>query len=224
MEIRGERECQNCGARWSYYETGAVECPDCGSMRSVGVDERTLHTATGADLGLTAARAAAADSTREGAAAAAEAARRYVRRRGFVDGGDLQPLDELFVRAHELRTVASELRRALDPGDAVEAHFLALLGGDDPGTPPEALRAPYGLARAAAAGDYCEDVSAWTGSEDGSARRVLEAIRDRRKRVEALDGDVPPEEAAALVAAARTLGAALRGEGPTPADAREALR
>jgi DNA-directed RNA polymerase subunit RPC12/RpoP len=41
MKIRGERECKDCGARWSYYETGSVSCPECGSRRSVGVDDRT---------------------------------------------------------------------------------------------------------------------------------------------------------------------------------------
>jgi DNA-directed RNA polymerase subunit RPC12/RpoP len=31
MKIRGERECTDCGTRWSYYDTASVECPQCGS-------------------------------------------------------------------------------------------------------------------------------------------------------------------------------------------------
>jgi len=59
MEIRGERECTDCGERWSYYETGDVACPACGSMQSVGVDEeRALHTTTAGEFDLTEARRA----------------------------------------------------------------------------------------------------------------------------------------------------------------------
>src|SRR6056297_1417065 len=57
MEIRGERECKDCGTRWSYYETGSVACPNCESVRSVGVDEeRKRHTAGQATLDLTEVR------------------------------------------------------------------------------------------------------------------------------------------------------------------------
>ena len=56
MRIRGERECKDCGTRWSYYETGTPSCPDCGSLRSVGVGERTQHTAGTAALDLSPAR------------------------------------------------------------------------------------------------------------------------------------------------------------------------
>ena len=54
MKIRGRRECKACGTQWSYYETGEISCPSCGSRHSVGTDdERTLHTATSATLDLT---------------------------------------------------------------------------------------------------------------------------------------------------------------------------
>ena len=51
MKVRGRRECEACGARWSYFDTGEVTCPDCGSLHSVGLDdERALHTASTATL------------------------------------------------------------------------------------------------------------------------------------------------------------------------------
>jgi len=62
MEIRGTRECRSCGRQWSYYETGTIRCPDCGAIRSVGIDERRqLHTDGAAELDLEPVREALAD-------------------------------------------------------------------------------------------------------------------------------------------------------------------
>ncbi|MXR22522.1 endonuclease Q family protein, partial [Halobacterium bonnevillei] len=61
MDVRGERECKSCGTRWSYFETGSVACPECGSVRSVGVGERSQHTDGNATLDLSDAQRAAAD-------------------------------------------------------------------------------------------------------------------------------------------------------------------
>ncbi len=231
MEVRGERECQDCGTRWSYYETGSVECPECGSVHSVGVDEeRRLHTDTAAALDVTRARTAAAERPlAEAAEVAADCVSDYVRGRGFVVGGDLRDLDDEYLVAAELRHVAGALERALDgsaashsaafgraldPGEDDERYFVRLLRAADgsadrpaPDEVPEALRDARGLAYANAVRAYRRDVSAWVDANDGPAGAddALELLGEHVKRVRALDGGVEPRAAESLVRAARDL-------------------
>lgn len=214
MKVRGERECQDCGARWSYYESGSIACPDCGSIHSVGVDDRTRHTDAPATLDLTPIRNRIDDITlSELAAQAADACRTYTRKRGFIDAGELRPLDETFVAARELQYVADEIGRELRVDDAVELYFYDLLGGADTGerpTPdevPKSLRGAYGLAMTATVADYQRDVRTYLDDHpDEQARQLSGRIRDQRKRIEALDGDVDPANANRLVRATRDLG------------------
>ena len=221
MKVRGERECKQCGTRWSYYETGSVECPDCGSVRSVSADgDRALHTASPADLDLAAARNAAADdeSLRTVADRAEESAHEYVRRRGFVDGGDLLSLDDTYLAAVELRHAAGEVGRAMSLDDEEERYFLALLGGAEEGERPPAsevpssMRAVRGLASATAVDEYHREMSDWAAENDAADEgyAALETLGDHVKRVRALDGDVEPETAALLVAAARDVSRYIR--------------
>ncbi len=78
MKIRGDRECKSCGTRWSYYETGNIDCPECGSVHSVGVDDRTEHTDSPVELDLTPLRNRVDEvTTRELAGEVAEACREY---------------------------------------------------------------------------------------------------------------------------------------------------
>jgi len=209
MKIRGERECRACGHRWSYYETGSITCPDCGSIRSVGVDERTEHTDNPAELDLT---VIAADvdrrPIRELAGEAAEEAADYVRTRGFIRGGELQPLDTRFVAAVELRHVGTHLARAVRVDDAEELYFLSQVRGAEagerppPAEVPESLAGSRGLAAAAIVGHYRRDLARYLDDHpDAEARRLLGRLLDHKKRVEAIDGDVPVEIAEALVQA-----------------------
>ena len=235
MKIRGERECKDCGARWSYYETGSVECPDCGSLRSVGVEsERRLHTDSPVEFDLTEAREATeTESLREAADRAADLAREYVRKRGFVSGGDLRPLDETYLAAAELRHAADVVSRGLQLEDDEELYFLDLLRGADdpdggerpaPSEIPESMHPIRGLAYADAVAEYRREMADWadeTGvGEDG--KNALESLREHVKRVQALDGDVDPETAELLVEAARDVGRYLReGDDEALASARE---
>jgi len=219
MKVRGERECRDCGARWSYYETGSVACPDCGSPVSVGVDDPTRHTDGAATLDLEDARAAMADDRLGGAVdAAAEAARDYLATRGFVDAGDLTDLDDAYVAAAELRATADLLSATLDPDDAAEAHFLSLLRGaadaERPDDVPDSIRSARGLAAASAVAEYRGEAATWLDDRDAppEARATLERLGDHATRFEALDGDVDPADADRLVAAARDLGTYLREE------------
>lgn len=216
MEMRGDRECTECGGRWSYYDTGSVACPDCGSLRSVGVEaERSLHTDRAVDMDLAAARSAAADQpVREAAALAADAAGAYVRNRGFVSGGELRRLDGTYVAAAELRYAAGSLERALGVSEAEEHYFVELLAGapdgerPDAGAVPESLRSARGLAAADAVRAFRRDAAAWLGREgpDPAGRDVLDRLEHHARRIEVLDGEVSPADADRLVAAAVDVG------------------
>jgi len=214
MKVRGRRECKECGTRWSYYETGSVHCPNCGSMKSVGVDDRTRHTDSPVEFDLTPVRNRIDDDPlRDVAGAAVDLAREYVRERGFVDAGELRPLDDTFVAATELRHVGAELSRELRRSEAEELYFLDLLRGADEGERPpaeevpDAFRSAYGLAMADAVGDYQRDLRTYLEEHPHpEAHSVSGRVRDHRKRIEALDGDVDPRDADRLLHAARDLG------------------
>ncbi|QLH79067.1 TFIIB-type zinc ribbon-containing protein [Halosimplex rubrum] len=217
MKIRGERECQECGARWSYYETGSVVCPDCGSIRSVGLDDPTEHTAGNARLDLTEIRALVDDqSLADVAEAAAERCREYVRQCGFVSGGELRPLDDTYLAAVELRLAGEEVARAMRLSDDEEYYFLELLRGADEGERPpadevpESMRAVRGLAYARAVDAYRSDLRRYLDDHpDATVRSLLTTLRDHQKRIEALDGDVSPRTAGELVYVVRAVGRAL---------------
>ncbi len=245
MKLRGERECKNCGERWSYYETGEAACPDCGSLRSVGVEEeRKRHTDSPVELELSGPRSAVGDdaSIVDVADDIGDACRNYLRKRGFIHGGELRTLDDPYLAVQELRTAVADYGRdqtvGVDHGsvgdDDAERYVLTLLAGADEGDRPsvdqvpESMTAARGLAYARAVEEYREDVATYLeDNPDPDARRVLERIRDHEKRHSALDGDVSPAEAEALVRACRALHRALTEEGEAAEraldDAREEL-
>lgn len=232
MKVRGRRECQDCGTRWSYYETGDIACPDCGSVRSVGVDDRTRHTDAAPDLDLSPFREAVPDDIVGVADDLADDLRTYLRQRGFVVAGDLQPLDDRYLAARELLQAVSDLRRGHadrvratvdDDGgggdgtlaDAEQLYLLSLFriaAGDDgaerPGVDdvPERFSAARGLAYAQSLSDHrSEFATVLDDDPDPAVRAALGRLRDRVKRVEALDGDVDPETVESLVRASREL-------------------
>ncbi|MFC4448053.1 DUF7117 family protein [Halorussus aquaticus] len=247
MKVRGQRECKHCGARWSYYETGTVECPECGSLRSVGVeDERDLHTDSPVEFDLTEPREAVdAHPLREVADRAGEIAREYVRKRGFVRGGDLLTLDDTYLAAQELRHAADVVRRGLDLSDDEEWYFLALLRSADaeadgtdsdadsrpaPDEVPTSMHPIRGLAYAEAVAEYRREMADWADEREASAvphggRDALETLGDHVKRVQALDGDVDADTAELLVNATLDVGRYLReGDAEALASARDRFR
>jgi len=227
MEIRGARECSDCGTRWSYYETGEIECPSCGSLRSHSVDEPAEHTAGAATLDLSSVRAMVDDHPlRAVADSAAEECRSYLRSVGFVHAGDLQPLDSTCLAATELRRVGTTLGRVMTVDDEEKRYVLSLLNGADsgerpgPAEVPETLYPERGLAVAAAVETYLGDLRRVLDDDrEPAVVRVLSEVTARRKRIEALDGAVDPAEAEQLVRAVRDLSAFVR-EGDETALAR----
>ncbi|WP_430505521.1 DUF7117 family protein [Haloparvum sp. PAK95] len=221
MKIRGARECKNCGTQWAYYETGSVECPECGSLRSVGVDERKQHTDAPATLDLTEHRArfgeARSTLPEEGVDELKTTLRSYLRKRGFIKGGELEPLDDTVLAAHELLHAVDVYDRLADPTDPDREYFLSLLSGADdgdrpaPAAVPSNMRPARGQGYANAVADYRDDVLTYLDDHpDEDAREVLGSLRERVKRVESLQGDVDPAAVEDLVTAANEVGRYLR--------------
>ncbi|WP_049923409.1 DUF7117 family protein [Halopiger djelfimassiliensis] len=232
MKIRGERECTACGTRWSYYETGSVGCPACGSLRSVGIDDRTEHTDLQVAFDLTSVRNDIDDvSTADLADRARDRCREYVRRRGFVNAGELRDLDDTYLAASELLHVADIVSRDIALEEREELYFLSLLGDADTGERPpvddvpETLRAARGLAYANAVREYRRDVRTWTDDRDLTAneRSAIETLGEHVTRIRMLDGDVDPRIAERLVETTRDLANGLRGDERAFSKARERL-
>ncbi|QCC47631.1 DUF7117 family protein [Halobellus limi] len=214
MRIRGRRRCKDCGREWSYYETGSVTCPDCGSLRSVGVGERERHTDSAVELDLSEHRAALGEHTDidDVADELKTTLRDYVRQRGFVRGGELLTVDDTVLAAAELLHAVDVFERTRDPDEATRLYVLGLLRGADDGERPAPSAVPdpmtdaRGLAYASVLSEFCSDLGTWLDDNpDPAASRVRETIDTHVTRVEAVHGDVPVESSEALVTASREL-------------------
>jgi uncharacterized Zn finger protein (UPF0148 family) len=217
MELPGERECTDCGARWSYYETGEVTCPECGSIRSVGVGDPATHTAGTERFDLSAVREQVEERPlRRVADEAADVAADYLRTAGFVHAGELRPLTDTYLAAAELRRVGATLGRLMEMTDTEEIYFLTLLRGADHDERPASADVPRtlsperSLAVAAAVDAYLSDLRQVRDGTDRPLDRALSPIRSRQKRIEALDGEIDPAEAEQLVRAVRDVSAYYR--------------
>ena len=221
MKIRGTRECQSCHHQWSYYETGSVACPNCGAMRSVGLDEvRHQHTDSPAELDLEPVRSRlATESVADVVDELKGTVRTYTRKRGFITGGELRELDDRYLAARELLHAADLVARSREPTEAESLYVLALLKAADSGTwppdteLPDSLTAARGLAVAESLEAYRHDLRTWLNDHpDPEASKTLGTLRDQLKRADALQGEIPLDTAADLVTAAREIGQYLRTE------------
>ena len=213
MRIRGDRTCRDCGATWSYFETGSVACPECGSMRSSGSGDRSRHTDGTVELDLEEPRSMAAEGDLEDAVReASPRCLEYIRQRGFVDGGALLVLDDEYVHAQELRHAAVLLPTHVELRATERSYLLALLEADSdrPAVErvPDRFRSARGLGIAAAVRDYRDELRTWLDDQPdrSAASGLLESLGERVKRIQALDGEVPPSEAADLLRAGRATG------------------
>lgn len=224
MRIRGRRRCKECEREWSYFETGTVNCPDCGSLRSVGIGDRERHTDSVVTLDLAPYRGELDEHTdiEDVAEDLKEALRDYVRQRGFVHGGDLRPVDDTVLAAAELLHAVDVLARTRDPTDDARLYVLDLLRGADdderpePSAVPDSMTAARGLAYAEVLSTFCTDLGTWLDDHpDSDAGRVRETLETHLRRVEAMQGDVPPAESERLVRASRDLVAYLVADDET---------
>ena len=233
MKFRGQRECQDCGTRWSYYETGEVACPNCESLRSRGIDEPTEHTDAPVSIDLSPARSLVeSEGLSEALDDATERCREFVTRTGFIHGGELQPLSDTYLTANELMYAARESLRSMRIDEDEELYLLSLLRGTDTGTRPSpeeiphSMRTARGLAAADAIGDYQNDLRTYLDDldQDSLARRELATITEHVRRIEALDGDIDLMTTERIVHAARDIGEYVRtGEEERLATARDRL-
>ena len=201
MKIRGQRECKACGNRWSYYDTGSISCPACGRLNSVGTDEdRSLHTATAATLDLTPVRTRVeSEPLRRLAERASDRSRAFTRGYGFIDGGTLRDLDDTYLAAMELRSVAGELTRRMDTDDEEELYFTVLLRADEGERPsvdevPRSMRALRGLAYANAVKEYRSDLRTYLKEHpDPAVDDTIERYRATSNGSVRFRGTSPPK-------------------------------
>lgn len=213
MKVRGERECQNCGTVWSYYDTGSVACPDCGSLQSVGIDDRTRHTDAAAELDLTEHRGRIGDAeglTTETTDDLKADLREYLRKRGFVHAGTLCPIDDTYLTARELLQAVDAYHRSRESTEFDRLYLLDLLSGaddgdrPDPDDVPENMHAARGLAYGTAIEEFRDDLTDYLEDHPHpEVREVMGRVRDRAKQVEALQGAVDPVTVENLVRATR---------------------
>jgi len=219
MKIRGTRECQSCGTQWSYYQTATPRCPSCGSLRSVGLDEtRQEHTDIPTELDLSEIRRQLGEHSLN--AIADELKRKlrgYIRKRGFISGGELKPLDSQYLAANELLHATDLVDRRQQPTETEQLFVFGLLDAAERGEwPPEAelpssLTDARGLGIAEAVEAYRRELRTWLNDHpDPAARSTLGSLREQTRRAEALQGAIPPSTASGLVAAARGVGQYLR--------------
>jgi hypothetical protein len=230
MKIRGQRQCSECGHEWSYFDTGQVACPACGSLKSVGRGERKTHTDSAIELDLSAHQQALDAETDVSmiAEGLTTTLRDYIRQRGFLNGGTLQPPDDTLLSAAELLHAVDVLDRCRHPTDEARLYVTKLLGVANDGhrpTPnsvPTSLTTARGLAYTEVLSTFHQDFTKWITEEssvmDGSVQSVTEmqesdvSIHQLRERLdthltrsEALQGDIPVETSERFVIIARKL-------------------
>ncbi|ELZ94269.1 hypothetical protein C440_11628 [Haloferax mucosum ATCC BAA-1512] len=170
-----------------------------------------------AELDLSSHRSAVGDGTiRDAAPALKSDLRDYIRKVGYIQGGELLPLDDTSLAAHELLHAVDVVARSNRPSDDEQLYVLGLLRGADegdrpaPGEVPDSLTDARGLAYAEAIDAYRRDLSTWLDDNpDPNARTTLETLSNHLKRVEALDGAISLSESETLVNATRDIYAAL---------------
>jgi hypothetical protein len=230
MEIRGQRQCSECGQEWSYFDTGQVACPACGSLKSVGRGQRETHTDSAVELDLS-NHQQALDSETDITTITDDLTttlRDYIRQRGFLNGGTLQAPDETLLSAAELLHAVDVLDRRRRPTDETRLYVTKLLAGTDDGyrpTPdsvPTSMTAARGLAYTEILSRFHQDFGKWLSEESSimsvstegttatrdselSVSQLRERFRTYLTRSEALQGDIPVETSEIFLTVARKL-------------------
>ena len=218
MRVRGERECRECGRHWSYFETGSVECPTCGSLHSVGTGDREAHTDAPVDLDLREHRQRFGETTSvlptDGVTDLKRDLRAYVHKRGFVHAGELTELDATYLAARELLEAVDVYDRLRQPTADDQAYLLDLLAGADDGDRPRTaevpttMRSARGMATALAVETYREALATClaesTADTDASRRTSAFGHTDASGHTDAPNGFPQRREEPSTVSASQS--------------------
>lgn len=194
MEIRGRRRCLDCGATWNYFETGGVDCPECGSIRSTSTTEGRQDTSS-TELNMEDVVQELGTDFTGGLSEAADRCRSYVSRRGFIETGELQPPDARYVMASEIVEIADVFTQPMrrEVGESERNYVVDLVRGLRAGEPPEdrpeSLDAAHNMALARTAERYIRDLRRYARSEGIDVPQGVEKAREALKRTEATEGD-----------------------------------
>ena len=220
MRARGRRKCHSCGTLWSYFDAGSITCPSCGSARSEGTDtEPVLHTAGAATFDPTGIRQLLeAEDITTAIRELEPRCRVYLRDAGFIDHGTLLPLEDSVVAIAELLESATHLDmpQAAPPSVELEAYLFDLvesaMGGPRPGgeAVPDQARHIRALGVARAVRMYFGECHRWMRARKRNGHPAIGAVRTHIARIEALEGDIDPSSAEAILDATRAIGEGLR--------------
>ncbi|MDY7082388.1 MAG: hypothetical protein SXQ77_08310 [Halobacteria archaeon] len=189
MEIRGERECLDCGSTWSYFDTKSVE--------SVGGEEMDSDSVLG-ELRMDDVIPRLGTEFEDALEDAEENCRSYVSRQGFIKGGELQPPSPRFVMACEIIEIADALLRPMrrEITEDERLYVVDMIHGLKEGEPPapderpESLDTYHNLAVARTVEDYAREVSRYVrNSSEKELPGEIEEARTKAKRTKATEGE-----------------------------------
>lgn len=192
MEIRGHRECLDCGNTWRYGDTRSVACTECGSVRSRAIDDGDDAPPSGG-IPIEDIFADGPVAAEEAVAEAEDRCIEYRAETDFLGPGELRPPDPRYVMAGEVCHLATAIQVRSDGLDGDERRYaLDLLRGladeEPPTERPASLDPVHNLAVADAVEDYATAVARYARRTDADVPAAVEEARDLAKRTQATDG------------------------------------
>ena len=191
MEIRGERECLECGSTWSYFESREVCCPECGSIKSQSMSSPRMDNTTDIDLVDSEVLGGLSDDLDSALSTLEERCREYTGKTGFVERGDLKPPSPRYVMACEVKQIAAIYDANQLTGDD-RRYFVDLVHGLRDGEPPEKpsgeLEYIHNTAIAETVRDYATEVERYARKRSVDVPGEMERARSLAKRTLATEG------------------------------------
>ncbi|MFB6284080.1 MAG: hypothetical protein ABEK59_09145 [Halobacteria archaeon] len=191
MELRGERECLECGSTWSYFDSRQVCCPECGSIRSQSVSSPRMDSTSDVDIVDSEVLTGIGENFDETLSELEERCRRYTSQTGFVEKGDLKPPTPRYVMACEIKHAATT-RDAEGLDEKSRRYVVDLVHGIRDGEPPDktpsGLQETHNLAIAETVRDYSTEVERYARKRGVETPGEVERARSLAKRTLATEG------------------------------------
>ncbi len=197
MEISGERECLDCGEQWSYFETRQIECPECGSIKSMSISESELDTASSRknELDMSDLYTEFQTDFMNALTQAGDRSREYIASTGFIEGGELRPPMLRYVMAREIMEIADYIDLSLDTDiSASEERYIIDLvkgvkSGDPPDKRPNSMNNHHYMAVAKTAEEYATELFKYFEQNSEDIPEGLEKARSLAKKTKATNGE-----------------------------------